>query len=316
MKQRKVRNSFLLFLAACIWGMAFVSQSKGMEFMGPFTFNGIRCIIGTFSLLCYLLIACAAGGKNLADTDWKSTLQAGILCGILFTAASSFQQVGILYTSVGKAGFITTLYIIFVPIAGIFFKRKAGVFIWVSAALAAAGMYLLCMTEGESVGKGDIFVFISALLFAAHILVVDCYADKADGVIVSGMQFALCGVVCMVLSLVLEHPAANDVLPGMGALLYAGVLSCGVAYTLQIVGQRDVNPTVAALILSLESVVATIAGWVSYELGFLKTDQSLSRRQVIGCILVFAAVILVQIPWNDLSGHFRLIYLKKQKPMH
>lgn len=301
MKKRKARNSFLLFLAACIWGMAFVSQSKGMEFMGPFTFNGIRCIIGTLSLLLYLLIACTVGGKKLTDVDWKSTGRAGVLCGILFTAASSFQQVGILYTSVGKAGFITTLYIIFVPIAGIFFKRKAGAAVWGSAVLAAVGMYLLCMTGGEHIGIGDVMVFICALLFAAHIMVVDYYADKADGVIVSGMQFALCGVVCMVLSFVLEQPTLNQVLPGMGTLLYAGVLSCGVAYTLQIVGQRDVNPTVAALILSLESVVATIAGWVAYKLGFLKTDQSLSGRQIIGCILVFAAVILVQIPWNHLS---------------
>lgn len=298
MKKKTARNTFLLFLTATIWGMAFVSQSKGMEFMGPFTFNGIRSIIGTLSLLVYLGIMSGIGVKKLKEVDWKNTLKAGFWCGILLTAASTFQQYGMVYTTVGKAGFITTLYIIFVPLAGIFFKRKVGAVVWFSAFLAAVGMYLLCMTEGFSLGTGDILVFICALLFSAHILVIDHYSDKADGVIVSCIQFAMCGVICGGLSLVFEHPTMADILPGTGALLYAGVMSCGVAYTLQIVGQKDVNPTVAALILSLESVVATVAGWIAYELGFLKVDQTLTGRQIAGCALVFMAVVLVQIPWH------------------
>lgn len=303
MKKKTARNSFLLFLAATIWGMAFVSQSKGMEFMGPFTFNGIRSIIGTLSLLVYIGMVYGIGGrrtgeKRLSRVDWKSTLKAGFWCGIILTAASTFQQFGIVYTTVGKAGFITTLYIIFVPIAGIFFRRKAGVAVWIGAMLAAVGMYLLCMTEGFSLGLGDTLVFVCSLLFTAHIMVIDHYADKADGVIVSCIQFAMCGVICTSLAFIFEKPVAGDVLPGMGALLYAGVMSCGIAYTLQIVGQKDVNPTVAALILSLESVVATIAGWLAFKMGLLKTDQSLTGRQIAGCVLVFAAVVLVQLPWE------------------
>ncbi len=305
-KKKTARNSFLLFLAATIWGMAFVSQSKGMEFMGPFTFNGIRSVIGALSLLIYIGIVYGVGGKKLAGkslqkVDWKNTLKAGFWCGVLLTAASTFQQFGIVHTTVGKAGFITTLYIIFVPIAGIFFKRKVGSIVWFGAALAAVGMYLLCMTEGLSLGIGDSLVFICSLLFTAHIMVIDHYAEKADGVIVSCIQFAMCGVICTMLALIFEKPVIGDILPGTGALLYAGVMSCGIAYTLQIVGQKDVNPTVAALILSLESVVATIAGWLAFELGLLKTDQSLTGRQIAGCVLVFIAVVLVQIPWEKLQ---------------
>ncbi len=301
MKKKTARNSFLLFLTACIWGMAFVSQSKGMEYMGPLTFNGIRSVIGALSLLVYLGIVCAAGVKKLRDVDWKNTLRAGLWCGILLTAASTFQQFGIAYTTVGKAGFITTLYIIFVPIAGIFFKRRAGAAVWIGAVMAAVGMYLLCMTEGFYPGTGDILVFICAVLFTAHIMVVDYFADKMDGVIVSCIQFATCGVVCSVGALIFEKPAMAEILPGWGALLYAGVMSCGVAYTLQLIGQRDVNPTVAALILSLESVIATVAGWAAYTVGLLKMDQSLTGRQIAGCALVFGAVILVQLPWKKWS---------------
>lgn len=313
MKKKTARNSFLLFLTACIWGMAFVSQSKGMEFMGPFTFNGIRSVIGALSLVVYLVIMCGLGVKKLKEVDWKNTLKAGFWCGILLTAASTFQQYGIASTTVGKAGFITTLYIIFVPIAGIFFKRKVGAVVWFSALMAAIGMYLLCMTEGFSLGTGDILVFVCAILFTAHILVIDHYTDKADGVIVSCIQFAMCGVICGALSLIFEQPTMSDILPGTGALLYAGVMSCGVAYTLQIVGQKDVNPTVAALILSLESVVATVAGWIAYELGFLKVDQTLTGRQIAGCALVFAAVVLVQIPWHLLQIQKHLLQMLLRK---
>ncbi|MBQ7955735.1 MAG: DMT family transporter [Lachnospiraceae bacterium] len=300
MQKKTTRNSFLLFLTACIWGMAFVSQSKGMEFMGPFTFNGIRSIIGTLSLLVYLGVVCATGAKKLKEVDWKYTLRAGIWCGLLLTAASTFQQYGLVYTTVGKAGFITTLYIIFVPLAGIFFKRKVGAVIWFSALMAAVGMYLLCVTEDFRLGTGDILVFICAVIFAAHIMVVDHYSERSDGVIVSCIQFAVCGIVCTLAAFIFEKPTIGHILPGAGALLYAGVMSCGVAYTLQIVGQKDVNPTIAALILSLESVVATVAGWIAFKIGLLKADQTLTGKQIWGCVLVFAAVLLVQIPWGKI----------------
>lgn len=297
MNRQTTRNSLLLFLTACIWGMAFVSQSKGMEFMHPFTFNGVRALIGALVILIYIVVSRKLAGAKAKPVNWKITVKAGILCGIALTIASTLQQVGIKYTSVGKAGFITTLYIIFVPIGGlIIFKRKVSPVVWCCAAMAAVGLYLLCMTETLSIGLGDGLVFLCAIAFTAHIMIVDYYSPYTDGVIVSCIQLAICGVICSVGALIWGDPSVGQLQEGMGAILYAGVLSCGVAYTLQIVGQKGVNPTVAALIMSLESVVATVAGWVSYQIGFLKTDQTLTPRQIAGCVIVFAAVILVQLP--------------------
>lgn len=329
----KTKNSLLLLLTAFIWGMAFVSQSKGMDYMHPLTFNGIRSLIGAATLGVYIFFSQRRQRKTVAEkmaakataeeaaaeraaaeraaaektgagmkfeetkkTDWAVTLRAGIWCGLALTTASTLQQFGIKYTSVGKAGFITTLYIIFVPLAGIFFRKKVSGVVWAGAVMAAFGMYLLCMTESFVPGAGDILVFLSALVFAAHILIVDHFSPKTDGVLVSCIQFIICGVVCTTGALFWGSPDPGQIRDGLGTLLYAGVLSCGVAYTLQIVGQKGVNPTVAALILSLESVFATVAGWIAYEIGFLKTDQTLTGRQIGGCILVFAAVILVQLP--------------------
>lgn len=296
MSRQKTRNSFLLFLTACIWGMAFVSQSKGMEYMHPFTFNGIRALIGALVLLLYIVITRRAAGDKAVPVNWPVTIRAGIWCGIALTVASTLQQYGILYTTVGKAGFITTLYIIFVPIGGIFFRRKVSAIVWIGAAMAAVGMYLLCMTESLSLGRGDIMVFLCAVIFAAHIMIVDHYAEQAEGVIVSCIQFLICGVVCTAAAMIWGAPTFLQLRDGAGTLLYAGVLSCGVGYTLQIVGQKGVNPTVAALILSMESVVATVAGWAAYKIGLLKTDQSMTLRQIVGCAIVFIAVILVQLP--------------------
>lgn len=304
MKKNTAGNSFLLFLTACIWGMAFVSQSKGMDYMHPFTFNGARALIGAFVLLLYILVTRKSAGDKAKPIEWGVTLRAGLWCGLALTVASTLQQFGIKYTTVGKAGFITTLYIIFVPLLGIFFKRKVSAVVWVAAMMAAAGMYLLCMTESLRLETGDMLVFLCAVVFAAHIMIVDHYAPKTDRVIVSCIQFTVCGAACGIGSLIWGAPTLGQLSDGLGALLYAGVLSCGVAYTLQIVGQKGINPTVAALILSLESVVATVSGWAAYKIGFLKTDQSLTGRQIAGCVIVFAAVLLVQLPgeWFRLPG--------------
>lgn len=290
------RNSFLLFITACIWGMAFVSQSKGMDYMHPFTFNGMRSLIGAFVLLIYIIITRKAAGKKAKPIAWGITLKAGLWCGLAFTVAGTLQQFGIKYTTVGKAGFITTLYIIFVPLAGIFFRRRVSGKVWLCAAMAAVGMYLLCMTESFALSGGDVMVFLCAVVFAAHIMIIDYFAPKTDGVIVSCIQFTVCGIICGIGALIWGQPTAAQISDGMGTLLYAGVLSCGVAYTLQIVGQKGLNPTIAALILSLESVVATVSGWIAYKIGFLTTDQSLTVRQIVGCVIVFGAVIFVQLP--------------------
>lgn len=292
----KAYYSLLLLLAAFIWGMAFVSQSKGMDYMGPLTFNGVRALIGAGTLALYLLAAGRLGRENRSEKDLKKTFFAGVCCGLALTAASTLQQFGIQYTTVGKAGFITTLYIVFVPLGGIFLRKKIQKIFWAAVVMAAVGMYLLCMTERFVPGTGDILVSLSAVVFTVHILLVDHFSSETDSVMISCIQFAVCGLFCTAGALVWEQPSFEQLWNGAGTLAYAGVLSCGVAYTLQIVGQKGVNPTIAALILSLESVFATVSGWIAYRIGFLKTDQTMTARQIVGCVLVFAAVVLVQLP--------------------
>ena len=193
-RTKTTRNSLILLLTAAIWGMAFVSQSKGMDYMHPFTFNGVRSLIGAASILVYILISRKIAGDKAAPLDWKLNVKAGLLCGIFLTIASTLQQFGIKYTSVGKAGFITTLYIIFVPMFGIFLKKKVAPVVWAAAVMAAVGMYLLCMTESLRLGAGDIMVFLCAIAFAIQIMTVDHYAARIDGAVVSCILFTVCGV--------------------------------------------------------------------------------------------------------------------------
>lgn len=290
MKKTALRSSFLLFLAAFIWGVAFVAQSVGMDYMGPFTFNGARFLMGSMVLLP--LVIYRRKGKSKESKKFGSrrdTLTGGICCGLALCCAALFQQFGIVYTTVGKAGFITTLYIIIVPIMGIFLKKKVLGKVWIAAVIAAVGMYLLCMSESLRLSRGDTYVFICAILFSIHILVIDYFSSKADGVELSCLQFLTAGIIGSVLALIFERPTLSNFAGGIIPLAYAGIMSSGVAYTLQVIGQKDLDPTVASLILSLESVVSMLAGWV-----ILK--QALSPRELFGCVLVFAAVILAQLP--------------------
>lgn len=290
MKKTALRSSFLLFLAAFIWGVAFVAQSVGMDYMGPFTFNGARFLMG--SMVLFPLVIYRRKGKSKESKKFGSrrdTLTGGICCGLALCCAALFQQFGIVYTTVGKAGFITTLYIIIVPIMGIFLKKKVPGKVWIAAVIAAVGMYLLCMSEILRLSRGDTYVFICAILFSIHILVIDYFSPKADGVELSCLQFLTAGIIGSVLALIFERPTLSDFAGGIIPLAYAGIMSSGVAYTLQVIGQKDLDPTVASLILSLESVVSMLAGWV-----ILK--QALSPRELFGCVLVFAAVILAQLP--------------------
>ena len=302
MTNRKYRNPMLLFLAAGIWGMAFVSQSKGMEYMQPLTFNGVRALIGVATLLVYLAVTGRFAKGKITPEQWKKNLIAGVCCGLALTAASALQQFGIKYTTVAKAGFITTLYIIFVPLLGLFLRRKVFASIWVAVVMAAAGMYLLCMTESLVLSVGDVLVFLCAIAYAVQIMLVDHFAPETDGPVVSCIQFLVCGIVCTLGAFIWEAPKMSQLTSGIGALLYAGVLSCGVAFTLQIVGQNGVNPTIAALIMSLESVIASVAGWVAFRIGFLTDDQTLTGTQIAGCAIVFAAVVLVQLPGGWLKS--------------
>lgn len=293
MNSRQIRQSFILLLTAVIWGVAFVAQSVGMDYVGPFTFTCVRSVIGGLVLLpCISLLGRLNGQteKNFAGS--KKLIQGGICCGLALCLASCFQQFGILYTSVGKAGFLTAFYIIIVPVLGLFFGRKCGPFVWIGVILALAGLYFLCMTESLSLGTGDILVFICACLFSVHILVIDYFTPYVDGVKMSCIQFFVCGAVSGIAMFIFEKPELPQLLAAWKPILYAGVLSSGAGYTLQIIGQKDMNPTVASLILSLESVVSVLAG-------MLLLNQHLTSREILGCILMSAAIVLAQLPQKE-----------------
>lgn len=294
----KLKNALLLALTAFIWGTAFVAQSVGMDYIGPFTFNGIRSFIGALTLVPCILVQKGIRGKDKGTTpntsavdrkNIKELIVGGLLCGILLFVSSSLQQIGIKYTSAGKAGFITACYIVIVPLIGIFMKKTSGWKIWAAVALALAGLYCLCITDGFSVGKGDALIFLCAIGFSAHIMVIDYFSPKVNGVALSCIQFLVCGVASLPFMFSLEQPDMAAILSAWLPILYAGVLSCGVAYTLQIIGQRNVNPTIASLILSLESCFSVLAGWIILH-------ESLSIKESVGCVLMFAAIILAQLP--------------------
>ena len=302
MNQKTVRSNLLLALAAFIWGVAFVAQSVGMEYVGPFTFNASRFLIGGTVLIPCIALLKKVNGKNekeekeRMEQQRKDGIVGGICCGMALFVASSFQQFGVLYTTVGKAGFITALYIVIVPILGIFMKKKAAWTVWVSVAIATVGMYLLCMTEGLSIAKGDVYVFICAICFSFHILIIDHFSPKADGVVISCIQFFTAGVLSFIPALMMEKPEMASILAAWAPILYAGVMSCGVAYTLQVVAQKNTDPVIASLILSLESVFSLIAGWVIL-------GQKLSAKELLGCVLVFCAILLAQIPMKSKNSH-------------
>lgn len=290
MKKVSLKSSMLLLLTAFIWGVAFVSQSVGMDYLGPFAFNGARFLMGGIVLLPVIGYNRARMKRmGLQPKDLRITVRGGVSCGLVLCAAALLQQYGILYTTVGKAGFITTLYIILVPFFGIFLKKKVPGKVWIGAVIAALGLYLLCMGEGLSLGRGDTMVFLCAVLFSVHILVIDYFSPRTDGVELSCIQFLTAGIIAGILAAAFEKPRIQDFINGILPLAYAGVLSSGVGYTLQVIGQKNMDPTVASLILSLESVFSVLAGWIIL-------GQVLTGRELAGCCLVFGAVILVQLP--------------------
>ena len=297
MKTGQLRNSLLLLLTSFIWGVAFVAQSIGGEAVGCFTFNGVRSLIGAAVLLPVIAFLDGQKKKEMGEEkfleqkgDKKTLLIGGISCGLMLCIASNFQQFGISFTTVGKAGFITAMYILIVPILGLFMKKRVGIKVWLGVVLATIGLYLLCMTsESFSLSKGDFLVLICAGFFSLHILIIDYFSPKADGVRLSCIQFFVCGLISMIIAFIFEQPNLGDILSGWLPILYAGILSCGVAYTLQIVGQKNMDPTVASLILSLESVFSVLAGWVIL-------NQKLSGRELFGCGLMFLAIIMAQLP--------------------
>ena len=291
-----VRNSLLLLLTATIWGVAFVAQSVSMDYIGGFTFNAVRNLIGALALLPVIKVLDKTRSEaekkcESSASGRKTLLIGGICCGIMLCLAGNFQQFGIKYTTVGKAGFITACYIIIVPIIGVFLKKKCSPFIWIAVLLSLCGLYLLCLTPGEglAVGKGELLLIIGAVLFSGHILVIDHFSPLVSGIKMSCIQFFTCSILSAVCMALFETVNVSNLLHAWIPILYAGFLSSGVGYTLQIIGQKGLNPTTASLLMSLESVFSVLAGWILLH-------QALSARELSGCILMFAAIVLVQLP--------------------
>ena len=294
MNNKSSIGNILLILTAFIWGCAFVAQSVGMEYVGPFTFNGTRCIIGGIFLIAANLVFDAVKKKNktyvkLSESEKKELIKGGIICGIVLFAASSVQQIGISMTTVGKAGFISVLYILIVPFFGLLLRQKLPRMIWLCCAIALCGLYLLCMNESLSLSKGDAVVFISAAIYAVHIMAVDRFAPNVDCVKLSCIQFLVAGIISVAFMFIFEDPEIDKILDAWLPILYAGALSGGVGYTLQTVAQKWTKPSVASLLMSFESVFAVIAGAVLL-------SQVPSLRETAGCILMFISIIIIQLP--------------------
>ncbi|MBO5232266.1 MAG: DMT family transporter [Clostridia bacterium] len=293
----QLKGSLMLLLAAFIWGSTFVAQDKAAT--EPFTFIASRNLIGALVLVPVIaVIDVFSKKKGILPKDFKvlsyskKEVIGGIFCGVILFIAASLQQYGIfLYPSdgaaAGKSGFITALYIVLVPIAGLFLKKKAGINIWISVAIATVGMYLLCVKSGFSVHYADLILFLCAIGFTAHILVIDRFSPFVNGVKLSALQFLVSSILGTIFMFIFESPSIGGIINDIVPILYAGLLSSGVAYTLQIVAQKNTNPTVASVIMSLESVFAVLSGAVFGEI--------MSGREIVGCVLMFAAVILAQI---------------------
>lgn len=299
---KKIRNDMLLLMAALIWGASFVAQKAGMEYIGPFTFNTIRFLIGSLVLIPVILIMDGIQKKKTAvlsadeaavepapKNDKKTLIIGGLSCGAALFVGGTLQQFGMLYTTAGKAGFITALYIVLVPILGLFIGRKVRPILWFCVVLAAAGLYLLSVKENLTIGKGDLLVIACAFGFATHILVIDHFSPKVDGVKLSCLQFLTAGLLSTPFMAIFEKVDWANIIACWAPILYSGFLSCGIAYTLQVIAQKHTEPTVASLILSLESVFAVIAG-------ILLLSEQISYREVLGCTIMFAAILLSQIP--------------------
>lgn len=288
----KFKGSFMLLITSLIWGTAFVAQSEGMNYVEPFTYNALRTLLGGVVLIPVILIFKWAGkrrGTAQKECSKKDTVIGGICCGVVLFIASSFQQAGIVYTTAGKAGFVTALYIVIVPLLGIFVHKRVPIKMWLFVAIAVVGFWLLCIKEDFSVSFGDLLVLVCAFFFAVHIMVIDHFnAKNTDGMLMSCIQFFTAGILMTICMFAFENPDTDSIYAAGFTILYAGIMSSGVAYTLQIIGQRYTAPTVATLLMSLESVFAALSGW-------LILHEKMSVKEFCGCVLVFAAVILAQL---------------------
>lgn len=293
---KKMRANFLLLLTALIWGSAFVAQIKGMDNLGPFSYAAVRNLVGGLFLVPITLYfrkkEKIVRTKEEEASEKKNMIIGGICCGLVLFVAGSLQQVGLGYTTAGKAGFITALYIVIVPLLGLFLRKRVRPVIWGCVLVAAIGLYLLSITDGFTIGKGDFLVLLCALGFSVHILVIDHFSPKTDGVAMSCIQFFVVALCSGIVMFIFEEPTVANILSAWLPILYAGVLSSGVGYTLQIVAQKDTDPTMASLLMSLESVFALVAGMIILH-------EMMSGRQMLGCVLMFGAIIVAQLPQRN-----------------
>ncbi|MDD6762043.1 MAG: DMT family transporter [Clostridiales bacterium] len=298
MNKQKMKGNFLLLITAFVWGVSFISQSKGVETISPCAFNGIRSVLGGLVLLPVIAVTDIIRKRKGIEVQKlnKKLVAGGIICGALLCAASTVQTAGMVYTSPGKAGFITALYMIIVPIIGLLTGKRPRPAILLAVLIATAGLYLMCIDSKLTINKGDVMVLVCAFLFAGHILAIDYFSPRVDGVKLACLQFFVCGIINLIWVLLFENPQLEPILGCSIAIGYSGIMSCGVAYTLQIVGQKYTDPTSASILMSLESVFAVLATVVLVACGWELTGGALTAREITGCVLMFAAIILVQLP--------------------
>ncbi|MBQ3045257.1 MAG: DMT family transporter [Clostridia bacterium] len=294
MKKEKILGPFYCILAAVVWGLSFVAQSEGAS-IGTFTFNGLRTLLGGIVLVPLVILSFKSENKKLPEGEkkkfpFKDVLIGGVCCGIPLFIGGNLQQHAFNYIDVGKVGFITALYMVLVPVIGIFLKQKARFNIWIGVAFGVIGLYFLSIPKGDfSIGKGELITICCSVAFAAHILVIDHFCKKVNNIALSCAQFFVAGTLSVICMFIFEEPKLSEISGAWLPLVYAGVMSCGVAFTAQIFGQKYAEPAVASLLLCLESVFAVLFGW-------LLLDQMLSQRELFGCLIMFIAIVFTQVP--------------------
>lgn len=295
MKNKQIQSNLLLLLTAAIWGLAFVAQRVGMDYIGPFTFNAVRFFLGSISLTPGIRIFYSNKSDRKID---EKVVKYGILAGIVLFAGSSFQQVGLVYTTAAKAGFITSLYIILVPIIGIFIGQKTSKNIWIGAVIAVIGLYLLSVKEDLTIGFGDLLQLIGAFFWAMHIILIGEFSNKVNPLRLSQLQFATCSLLAFIAALLFENIEISSIFAAYAPILYGGILSVGVAYTLQVVAQKNAKAGPAAIALSMEAVFAVIGG-------ILFLNESLDIRGYVGCGLMLAGMLISQLDAFKLNKQYQ-----------
>ncbi len=289
MQTRTLKSDSLLLLTAFIWGTTFVAQRMGMDHIGPMTYNASRFALGAVTLMPLILVLRRAGVAPRRKASRRFLLWGGALAGLALFGGASFQQMGLLYTTAGKAGFITSLYVVLVPLMGLFLGHRCGWFLWLGVALAVAGLYLLSVTESFTIGRGDLLVLVSAFFWAIHVQLIGYLAKRGSPLRIAWVQFVVCSALSLAAAVLTEEVTLAGVREATIPILYGGILSAGVAFTLQVVCQRTSPPAHAAIIMSLETVFAALAGW-------LVLSERLDLRDIAGCVLMLAGLMVVQLP--------------------